>query len=214
MGMTLDGKISSRTNDTSISNALDWKRVHSLRCTSDAIMVGVGTVIADNPSLTVRHVDCPRQPTRIIIDPLLDSPLDSEVFRTPHSPQTIVACLQSASPTRKSKFSQKGVTLIEMPSREDSHFSLQELLNLLEEQFSIHTLMLEGGSGLVRSMLDEQLIDEGVLYIAPYLLGNDGSVPVISGPGFEKIAEGFKVKFKHARLFAEGILLEFTMENS
>ncbi|MFZ0357426.1 MAG: dihydrofolate reductase family protein, partial [Nitrososphaeraceae archaeon] len=95
--MSIDGKITTRKNDSSISSKIDWVRVHKLRSTVDGIVIGISTVLKDDPMLNVRYAKTVKNPARIIIDSKARIPLDSRIMRSSKKIQTFVAVTHDAS---------------------------------------------------------------------------------------------------------------------
>ena len=161
--MSLDGFIGKPDKRIRLSNQMDKERVHKIRASIDGIMVGVNTILADNPHLTVRHAKG-RNPVRIVVDSMARTPLKSNVFDG--RAKTLVAVSNKASSARKKKIQDKAEVLVSGTSRVD----LKRLMKLLYCK-KIKTLLLEGGGTLNKSMLENNLVDEIYLTITPVLLG-------------------------------------------
>jgi diaminohydroxyphosphoribosylaminopyrimidine deaminase/5-amino-6-(5-phosphoribosylamino)uracil reductase len=177
--MTLDGKIASITGDSRwISSEASRKIVHRMRSESNAIMVGVDTIIADNPQLTVRHVKG-RHPLRIVVDSRLRTPESVAVLCGSMAKGTIIATTET-NPRVHARYLKSGVRLL-VCSAVDGRVNLHDLWNRLGE-LGIHSLLLEGGSRLAGEALRLGLIDECVFFYAPKVIGSDGFSPfVITG---------------------------------
>ncbi|MEK5031333.1 bifunctional diaminohydroxyphosphoribosylaminopyrimidine deaminase/5-amino-6-(5-phosphoribosylamino)uracil reductase RibD [Paenibacillus sp. FSL R7-0302] len=165
---TLDGKIATRTGDSKwISNAEAREIVHTLRHRHQGIMVGVNTVITDNPSLTTRLNVPGRNPVRIIIDSSLRLPLDSAVVMDGLAP-TVVVTTEAADPDRRAALLAAGVEVIAAGS--GPRVDLQAAMAALGAM-EIGSILLEGGGTLNGAMLAEGLVDRVVLFFAPKIVG-------------------------------------------
>jgi diaminohydroxyphosphoribosylaminopyrimidine deaminase/5-amino-6-(5-phosphoribosylamino)uracil reductase len=172
--MTLDGKIATVTGDSRwISCDESRKYVHRLRARCDAVMVGVDTIIADNPQLTVRHVRG-RNPLRIIVDSNLRTPGSVGVLSGPLAKMTIIATTE-INPRIHRRYQQSGATVLVCRQR-DGKVDLADLWRLLGKQ-GIQSVLLEGGSRLAGEALKQGLIDECIFFYAPKVIGSDGFPP-------------------------------------
>ena len=169
--MTLDGKIASVTGDSRwISGEVSRKVVHRMRANSDAIMVGVDTIIADNPQLTVRHVKG-RDPLRIIVDSRLRTPESVAVLSGTLAQGTMIATTET-NPKVHARYLKSGARILVCNSV-DGKVDLHDLWNKLGD-LGIHTLLLEGGSRLAGEALKQGLIDQCSFFYAPKVIGSDG----------------------------------------
>ncbi len=172
--MTLDGKIASVTGESRwISCEASRRIVHRMRAESDAIMVGVDTIIADNPQLTVRHVKG-RNPLRIIVDSTLRTPESVAVLSGRMGQGTMIATIET-NPKVHARYLKSGATLL-VCSPENGKVNLHDLLSKLGG-LGIHSLLLEGGSHLAGEALRHGLIDQCVFFYAPKVVGSDGFSP-------------------------------------
>lgn len=169
--MTLDGKIASVTGDSRwISGEASRKIVHRMRAANDAIMVGVDTIIADNPQLTVRHVKG-RDPLRIIVDSRLRTPESVAVLSGALAEGTMIATTET-NPKVHARYLKSGARILVCRS-ENGKVDLNDLWNKLGD-LGIHTLLLEGGSRLAGEALKLGLIDQCSFFYAPKVIGSDG----------------------------------------
>ena len=177
---TLDGRIAAADGTSRwISGAASLVRTHQLRAQHDAIMVGIGTVLADNPSLTVRHVTGP-DPLRIVVDRNLRTPLTAAVLADGAATHTWLVCDPHAPSARQHALVSCGATLIPQPVGDDGCFAMLPLLHQLASR-GVRTLMLEGGSRLIASMLRARCVDRIAVTIAPKFLGQ--GIPAIADIG-------------------------------
>ncbi len=194
--VSLDGKIATKSGDSRwISGPESRKYVHCLRYTSDAIMAGVNTLLADNPHLTTRCSGgkggvARKQPLRVIVDGHGRTPLDSKVFNEPG--ETLLALSQKLSPEERAAFTKAGAEVLE-PSTPDEVVDLEKLLRVLGER-EITSVMVEGGGILLGSLFDRGLVDKVVAFIAPIIIGGAGARTAVVGDGVSKVAESFHLE--------------------
>lgn len=183
--MTLDGKIATQTGSSNISGKEDLKRVHELRKECDAIMVGIGTVLADDPRLTVHKVDADPEdnPVRVVVDSKCRTPIDARI--TNQDAKTIIAVANEykddlLNSEKYETFKSRGVKFFFCGSE---HVDLVSLMNFLHEE-GIEKLMLEGGATLNFSMIKAGLIDEIRICIAPMVVGGANAKTFFDGEGY------------------------------
>jgi len=176
---TIDGRIATRSGESKwISSDRSRRRVHAIRARVDAVLTGMGTVLADNPMLTARDVRRVRsRAIRVVADSDLDIPEDSSLVRSAREVRTVVACekeLATAEITREKRMrlAMAGVLVIGVAPR-GSGIDLRELLAELRKQCGVSSLLVEAGPGLIGSMIDGDLIDELRVYVAPLMLGDE-----------------------------------------
>ncbi len=172
--ITLDGKVATVTGDSRwISCDESRKFVHRLRSRCDAVMVGVDTIITDNPQLTVRHVKG-RNPLRIIVDSTLRTPCSVGVLSGPLAKMTIIATTET-NPRIHRRYQKSGATVL-VCRRLDGRVDLADLWGHLGKR-GIQSILLEGGSRLAAEALKQGLIDECIFFYAPKVIGSDGFSP-------------------------------------
>lgn len=172
--MTMDGNIATITGESRwISCEESRKYVHRMRSCMDAVMVGVDTVIADNPQLTVRHVRG-KDPLRVIVDTRLRTPESVTVLSGQLSSKTIIATCES-NPRVHLRYLKQGATIV-VCEADEGRVSTKDLLQKLGAM-GVQSILLEGGSRLAGSMLENNLIDELVFFVAPKLIGSSGFAP-------------------------------------
>ncbi len=194
--MSLDGKIATKEGHSRwISGTESRKFVHYLRYTSDAIMAGVNTMLADNPHLTTRCAGgkggvARKQPLRVIVDGKGRTPLDSKVFSEPG--KTLLVLGQKLSLKEKTAFVDAGAEVWE-PSTPDEVVNLERLLKELGER-EITSVMVEGGGILLGSLFDLGLVDKVVAFIAPIIIGGANARTAVVGEGVSKVTEAFRLE--------------------
>ena len=210
--VTLDGKIASRTGDSKwITGEEARTETHRMRDESDAILVGVGTVLADDPKLTVRHVEG-RDPIRVVLDANLRTPPTAAVLdpgRT-SSAGTLIFHSQDANTSRRDALSAPGVELIPV-SRHARGVDLGEVLKVLGDR-DVVRLLVEGGSHVHGTFLDLGLADRAAMFIAPRILGDADAIPFAAGSGVESIADAWRLVRTHVRVFGSDWLVSGDFE--
>lgn len=190
-GTSLDGKIATVSGESKwITNDKAREDGRKLRNKLSSIMVGVNTIIADNPKLTSR-IAGGRDPFRIIVDSNLRTPLDSNVIQNDDN-KTIIACTKNADKNKKKKLIHAGVKVIEV-EEENNRVNLKKLLIELGKE-KIDSILIEGGGTLNFSALEEKIVDKVRFYIAPKIIGGERSRGSISGNGFKTLKDAVKLK--------------------
>ncbi|MBS1153409.1 MAG: Diaminohydroxyphosphoribosylaminopyrimidine deaminase [Myxococcaceae bacterium] len=171
--ITLDGKLATGTGESKwISGELSRARVHALRNQVDAVIVGAGTVDADDPRLTTRGIAHGRDPVRVVLDPKLRTAGNAKVYTERSTARTIVATLEGAQYPRAEALADRGVEVWRLPGRA-GRIDLAALLTRLGKAGLLHVLV-EGGATVHGSFLKEELWDELWLFVAPKLFGHEG----------------------------------------
>jgi len=203
--MTLDGKIATKTGDSKwISGTESRHLVHRLRDKADGILVGIGTVLADNPRLTTRLPQGGQDPIRIVLDSRLRIPLNADIINQESDAKTIIVTLKSSDEKKKQELMEKGVEIIEVGGR--NNIDLNLLLDFLADR-EISSLLVEGGSRVSSSFLEAGLVDKLYYFIAPKIIGGSDAISVVSGQGVSQIRDGIKIINKEVSLVGEDILV-------
>nr|WP_278199628.1 bifunctional diaminohydroxyphosphoribosylaminopyrimidine deaminase/5-amino-6-(5-phosphoribosylamino)uracil reductase RibD [Thermaerobacter subterraneus] len=188
--MTLDGRIATARGESRwITGPRARRWVHRLRDRVDAILVGVGTVLADDPSLTVRWHPGGRDPVRVILDSHARTPPDAQVIRAArHSPApTWVAVTPQAPAVRTARLEAAGVQVLRVPADPHGRVSILHLLRELASRGIVH-LLVEGGASVHGSFFAAGLVDRVVAFIAPKLVGGRAAPGPIGDPGVDALA--------------------------
>ncbi|MEF9951917.1 MAG: bifunctional diaminohydroxyphosphoribosylaminopyrimidine deaminase/5-amino-6-(5-phosphoribosylamino)uracil reductase RibD [Clostridium sp.] len=208
--MTLDGKIATSTGDSKwISGNSSRENVHRSRHINMAIMVGVGTILNDNPLLTCRDFNG-KNPIRIICDTNLSTPLTSNVVNTAETIKTIIATSCNES-NRLSQYKNAGIHIINVPKKEN-HIDLNILMDKLY-QLKIDSVFLEGGSTLNFTALSSGIVNKIESYISPKLIGGVNAKSPIGGDGIKLIKNAVNTKLISTQIFDNDILLEWEVIN-
>ncbi len=202
--MTLDGKIATKTGSSEISGKEDLLRVHELRKDVDAIMVGINTVITDDPKLTVHKIPAKKHdnPLRIVIDSKARTPIHSRVLNS--DAHTIIATTEAANLAHVKELNKKAEVLICGRNIVD----LDDLMIKLSSK-GVKTIMLEGGSTLNYSMLKSGLVSEVRVCIAPMIAGGKEAKTLADGVGVDNMNDSVKLKLKKSYMLGEDIIVEY-----
>lgn len=190
--MTLDGKIATVTGASKwITDVVARERVHHLRNRLTGIMVGVDTVIADDPELSCR-IENGRNPVRLIVDSRLRIPIEAQVLGNQNLQRTIIGTTEMYDKEKYSVLGNMGIEVIVLPTKDD-RVDLQAWMKVLGEK-NIDSILLEGGATLNFSMLKEGLVHQVQSYIAPKIFGGATAPTPVGGNGFEKIADAIQLE--------------------
>jgi len=206
--MTLDGKISSVTVDSKwITNEESRAYVHKLRHQVSAIMVGVGTVIADDPKLTTRLVDKNGlDPIRVVVDTTGRIPIEANVLNIDSDAMTIVATTKKIDIDKIKAIEAKGAKVIITPLK-DGRVDLENLMIQLGKM-NIDSILLEGGSTLNFSALDQGIVDKVIAFVSPKIIGGDQAKTPVGGKGIENMGEAVALENIDVSRFHEDIMIE------
>jgi len=202
--MTLDGKIATKSGDSRISSRADLKRLHRTRSQADAVMVGIGTQLHDNPRLTVRFVKG-KDPVRIIVDSRARTHPRSRIFSGAEG--TIVVVSKSAPRYRTRRLERAGAQVITCGEKK---VNLGLLLQRLRKM-KIKRLLLEGGGRLNWSMLNARLVDEVHVTLAPRIVGGEDATTLVEGTGVSKVGSAIKLSLKDVRRDDGELVLNYSV---
>jgi 2,5-diamino-6-(ribosylamino)-4(3H)-pyrimidinone 5'-phosphate reductase len=189
--MTIDGKIATNLGDSRISSKQDLRRLHRLRSSVDAIIIGISTVIADNPKLTVRLVKRHgTTPVRIIVDSIGRIPLDSKILKSASKINTIVAVTKRAPDERIDKIKSAGAIVIVAGTKT---VDLKELFFILKKM-GFNKILVEGGGELNWSILQLGIVNELMVTVAPRIVGGRTATTLVEGDGYDRISDGIKME--------------------
>ncbi|MGG2026173.1 bifunctional diaminohydroxyphosphoribosylaminopyrimidine deaminase/5-amino-6-(5-phosphoribosylamino)uracil reductase RibD [Gottfriedia sp. S16(2024)] len=187
---TLDGKIATHSSDSKwITSAEARNDVHQLRNEIGAILVGVNTVLKDNPELTTR-IPNGRNPVRVILDSTLKIPLESKVV-TDQQAETWIFTSQKHSEQKRSELENLGVKVF--VTSDPNRVDLNEMLKIIGEH-SISSLLVEGGGEVNASFMNQNLVDKVIVYLAPKLIGGKSAPTFLEGTGFDKMGQAIELE--------------------
>lgn len=191
LAMSLDGRVASRRGPRWISSEPSRALVHAMRSEADCVMVGIGTVLKDDPLLTDRRDGAPgRQPARLVVDRTLRLPTTSAIVEDAASTRSIAACGEGADPARESVLVERGLDVWRSPEGEGG-VDLATVLRRAGREGLINVLC-EGGPRVATSLLRGRLVDAVALFIAPSLIGSEGVSALGAVTGFEDAGSAFE----------------------
>ncbi len=205
--MTLDGKIATANGDSRwITGPEARQYVHHLRNTYDAIMVGIGTVLADNPQLNTRLPEGQgRDPLRIIIDDRLELPLDSVIARSSREQPSLVFCGTQIDEKKASELAQLGVEIIKV-ELEDGLLPISQVLAMLGQR-QIGSVLVEGGAQINASLIEQGWVDKFYWFIAPKLIGGQKAKTPVGGAGCQFMREALNLTIKDLKSLGPDLLI-------
>lgn len=207
VAMSLDGKIGTTSGESHwITGEKSRQFVHRLRDNSDVIMVGIETVLKDNPHLTTRvEGGGGKDAVRVVVDSTARLPLDARVIGSASPAKTILAVTEQASPEKCRALENKGVEVVVLPSIE-GRVDLVALLKKLAER-ELTSVLVEGGGTINYSLLEKSLIDKLFIFIAPLIIGGKESPTAFSGSGISSLKKAWSVEDIELKQFDQDLLL-------
>ena len=202
--ISIDGKISTRSNDSKLSSQEDSIRLHKLRSKVDAILIGKNTLLQDDPLLTVRHTKG-KNPTRIILDSKGIISKNSKIIKTSDKIPTIIAVSKKISKVNLSKLKKLPVEII--ISGENS-VNLKLLMKKLSTK-KIETILVEGGGTVNWEFIKNNIFDELIITLSPYLIGGNDATSLVEGKGFSKIVNSPNLKLKSVKRLKNHLVINY-----
>ena len=210
-GITLDGKIATRSGKSKwITNEIAREKVQFLRTKFMAIMVGINTVLKDNPSLDSRLDEKKfgiekRNPFRIVVDPNLESPIEAKFLNFNDGKAIIVTSNDNRELEKIKEYKNLGTRFIFLEGK------IFKMKNILKElgKLEIDSVLLEGGSGLISTAFKENIINAGEIFIAPKIIGDNSAIPFINGFNFDNMEDVFKLPNPKFNIYGDNISIEF-----
>jgi 2,5-diamino-6-(ribosylamino)-4(3H)-pyrimidinone 5'-phosphate reductase len=201
--MTVDGKIATHQGDSAISSKDDLIRVHKLRDSVDGIIVGISTVLADNPRLTIRlgrKRPKERHLTRIIIDSTGRIPIDSQILRTASKIKTIVAVTKLTHMNVIRKIKKTGAIVIVA----GTHTVDLKKVVWTVQRMGIKKILVEGGGEINWSLFRLGIVNELIVTMAPRIVGGRRAITLVEGEGYSRVSQGIKLQLKKVRIQNSG----------
>ena len=214
VAMSADGRIATRTGDSKwISNEASRSYVHELRAEHDAILVGTGTLLADDPRLTTRIEGRPDAPHahRYAIDPRLDVRMDAAILDVSVAPTTIL-CAPGASSARRAQLVKYGVEVVELPQDERGGMAVSDIVAAVAQRDHL-TLLVEGGGETLGRFADAGVIDELVAFHAPVLLGGTDAKAAVGGEGVAEVAVARRASYTTVFRFGDDVCITSGFRN-
>jgi len=209
---TVDGRIATRTGKSQwISGVRSRRMVHRERGRVDAILTGIGTVLADDPMLTARDVRRRRVARRVIVDPRLETPPDARVVTTAREAPTTIFCARAhEAGARAAPLHAAGIEIIAIDSKGDE-LSMEAILRALVERHESTHVLVEAGPGLIGRIFAAGLANEAWIFIAPLLLADDEAVPAARGRRTDELTDGARLDLLEARTRDADVALHYAV---
>lgn len=210
--ITLDGRMATRGGSSRwITCEASRRQGHRMRAASDAIMVGVGTVLADDPELTVRMVRG-RDPLRVILDTRLRTPVTSRVVTTARETPTLIFHGARAPAIRRRRLEAAGVELRQIRALKAGGLNLRAALMALA-RMGVSQLLVEGGPKLHGALIDHRLADRAAIFIAPTILADARGLPLADGRKKHSMDQAWRLKGVRRRAFGDDTLITGSFES-
>ncbi len=193
--MSLDGKIATHTGDSKwVTGAASRRVVQEMRRECDAVLVGINTVLADDPLLTARDEGGSpllRQPLRVVLDSQCRTPSDAKMLREPGN--TLIVTSESASPARVAELADRGAQVLQVPLNEQGRADLPETMAELGRR-DVVNLLVEGGGIVLGSLFDAGLVDKVYAFIAPKIIGGEAAPTPVGGTGAPTMSQSCQLE--------------------
>jgi len=205
--MSLDGKTATRSGQSRwISNQRSRILAHKLRAVSDVVMVGVGTVLADDPLLTARLFPPQRQQKRVVVDSRGRTPLTSAVVLTAHETPTIIATTRHCPRERAEALRKAGCRVVRLPAKQ-KRVDMKALLSWLGKQ-DVTNVLVEGGGSVAASLIEANLVDRIICFIAPVIIGGADAVTPVEGTGVEKVEDALRGRITEIKTLNDNLCIQ------
>jgi diaminohydroxyphosphoribosylaminopyrimidine deaminase/5-amino-6-(5-phosphoribosylamino)uracil reductase len=210
--LTLDGCIATSSGESQwITNEHSRCHVHAVRDRVDAIMVGVGTVVYDNPRLTTRLPDGGRDPLRVVVDSTLRTPVDAAIVNHSSQAKTLIFTSEKADNVKISAMRQRPMVDVVQLSSSAQGVDLGEVMQYLGA-LDIQTVLVEGGAVLNMALFNATLIDRVMIYLAPKIIGGNDGKALFAGHGVTKLTDALQLTAVRTQHFGNDILIEGDVE--
>ena len=201
---SIDGKIATKTGDSKLSSKQDMMRLHKLRSKVDAILIGKNTVLRDDPLLTVRYTKG-KNPIRIILDSKGTLSKKSKILQTSNKIPTIIAVCKSIS---KSNFDKLQKFPVEVIITGENSVNVKLLMKKLLAK-KIKTVLVEGGGTINWEFIKNNLFDELIITLSPFLIGGNDAISFVQGHGFKKISNSPYLRLKTIKRLKNHLVLYY-----
>ena len=202
--ITLDGKLASRNGDSKLSSKIDKIRVHKLRSKVDAILIGKNTVKIDDPLLSVHNIK-KKNPIRIILDSNATISTSSRILKTCSKIPTVIVVTKKAQKKNLQKLEKFPVQIVVCGN---NTVSIKKLLVALKKK-GIKNILVEGGGTTNWAFVKENLVDEAIITITPYLVGGMTATTLVDGDGFSTITKSIRLKLKNVKKMKNEVILHY-----
>lgn len=203
--ISIDGKIATRLGDSKLSSKKDKIRLHKLRSKVDAILIGKNTVHRDDPLLTVRYAKG-KNPTRIILDSQGRISTNSKILQTCDKVPTIIVVSKKISTQNLKKLKKFPIEVITVGK---NSVNIKSLLNNLGER-KIKTILVEGGGTVNWEFIKNNLFDEILITVTPFIIGGTNAITFVQGKGFDKIIKSPRLRLNTIKKLENYLVLHYT----
>ena len=203
--ISIDGKIATRLGDSKLSSKKDKIRLHRLRSKVDAILIGKNTIDRDDPLLTVRYVKG-KNPTRIILDSQGTISINSKILQTCNKVPTIIAVSKRISKANLQKLKRFPVEII---MTGENSVNIKSLMSNLSKR-KINTVLVEGGGTINWQFIQNNLFDEILITITPFIIGGIDAITFVQGRGFDKIIKSPRLRLNTIKRLENYLVLHYT----
>ena len=202
--ITLDGKLATRTGDSELSSKADKNRVHKLRSKVDAILIGKNTAKIDDPLLSVHNIR-KKNPIRVILDSNATIRTSSRILKTCSKIPTIIVVTKKAQKKNLKKLEKFPIQIIVCGNQA---VNVKKLLGILNKK-GIKNILVEGGGTANWAFVKENLVDEAIITITPYLVGGITATTLVDGDGFSTITKSIRLKLKNVKKMKNEVILHY-----
>ena len=202
--ISIDGKISTIAGDSKLSSKEDHIRLHKLRSKVDAILIGKNTLLQDDPLLTVRYTKG-KNPIRIILDSKGTIPINSRIIKTSNKIPTIIAVSKKISKINLLKLKKLPIEII---TAGENSVNLKLLMKKLSSK-NIKTILVEGGGTVNWEFIKNDLFNELIVTLSPFLIGGTDSISFVEGRGYAKISNSPNLKLKSTKRLKNYLVLNY-----
>ena len=202
--ISVDGKIATRTGDSKLSSNQDLHRLHKLRTKVDAIIIGKNTLMRDDPLLTARYTKG-KNPIRIILDSKGEISTKSKILQTSAKIPTIIAVSKKITKLNLQKLNNFPVQVIVTGEKS---VNIKSLLKKLSEK-KIKTILVEGGGTVNWEFIKQNIFDELIITLSPFVIGGNDSISFVQGSGFDKISKSPNLQLKSIKRLKNHLVLNY-----
>ncbi|MCE7748627.1 MAG: hypothetical protein GPJ51_09515 [Candidatus Heimdallarchaeota archaeon] len=211
---SLDGAIASSEGALILSTTEDWVRVHELRNSVDAILVGVNTILKDDPLLSVRQIK-PREPAplRTILDTSCRIPLTAKVLQDQERLPSIIVTSKESSASKQDEIRKLGAKVVSVEFEKNKRYlNLADVLKILKTQFGINKLLVEGGSTVITQFLTNRLVDIMHIFYAPVFVGGKNAKLLFEQEAIHNIGDAINCEIQTVNKLHEGYLVTLKLK--